>query len=304
MHLIQYREFLSIWLFINRIFINSKKGFQFTLKVFFLYKFFSHDKTKRATMNEITQIDSYQKEQFSYEMRNGKVAEHDIYTLGDGDKIVVIIQELPGIGQETLSLADKFVENGYTVVLPHLFGPIGKTSRGNIIRVLCMRREFKIFAKNESSPIVDYLSGLCTSLKTKHQVNGVAVIGMCLTGNFAISLMANEAVLAGFASQPSLAALSQKSLHMGSDEIEAVKKKLDKVGPMHCGRFEKDKLCTNHKFQLLDKTFNQTENKRMIFHELPGKGHAILTLDFVDKEGHPTYNALQDVFEYFDERLT
>lgn len=255
-------------------------------------------------MKPITQIEDYGKEEFSFKMRNNKVATHDIYTLGNGNKIVLIIQELPGIGQETLSLADKFVEEGYTVVLPHLFGPLGKTSTaGNLVRVLCMKREFKIFAKNESSPIVDFLSGLCSSLKVKYNVRGIAIIGMCLTGNFAISLMANEDVLAGFASQPSLPIFRQKYLHMSPDEIIEIKKNLDKVGAMHCGRFEKDKICANKKIEVIDEIFNQEGRQRIIFHEIPGKGHSILTLDFVDKEGHPTHKALNDIFEYFNEQL-
>lgn len=256
-------------------------------------------------MSEITQIEKYKKEQFSCKMRNGEMATHDVYTLGSGGKLLVIIQELPGIGQETLSLADRFVAQGYTVVLPHLFGPIGKTAvLGNFARVLCMRREFKIFAKNESSPIVDFLSELCSYLKTKHEVSGVAVIGMCLTGNFAISLMANNDVLAGFASQPSLAIMSESSLHMSDAEIKKIKNNIDRVGAVHCGRFEKDKLCTHRKVELLDKTFNEAGKERIIFHELPGKGHSILTLDFVDKDGHPTKNTLDEIMGYFDEQLS
>lgn len=256
-------------------------------------------------MKEITQIEAYRKEVFSFTMRNDRLAVHDVYTLGSGTKLVIIIQELPGIGQETLALSDHFVENGYTVVLPHLFGPIGKTSMvGNLARVFCMRKEFTMFSKNKSSPITDYLAGLCTLMKKRHQVKGVAVIGMCLTGNFAISLMANDAVLAGFASQPSLAIMKQDSLHMSDHEITLVKNKLDKVGPMHCGRFEGDTLCTAQKFDLLDRTFNTDENERMILHQLPGKGHSILTLDFVDKDDHPTNKALAEIIQYFDAQLS
>lgn len=238
-------------------------------------------------------------------MRNNNWATHDIYTLGNGNKVVVIIQELPGIGQETLSLADKFINQGYTVVLPHLFGPIGRTAMpGNLVRVLCMRKEFKIFSRNESSPIVDFLSQLCSAMKTRHAVKGVAVIGMCLTGNFAISLMANEDVLAGFASQPSLAFLRSRSMHLSENEIELVKKNIDRVGPMHCGRFEKDRVCPEARFDLINETFNEVDGKqRIIFHRLPGKGHSILTLDFVDKEGHPTHDTLKEVMEYFNEQL-
>ena len=253
-------------------------------------------------MSTITQIDAYQKDSFTSTLRNGKTVTHDIYTQGEGSKILILIQELPGIGQETLALADRFVAEGYTVILPHLFGKIGKTSfLGNSIKVLCMRKEFRTLARNHSSPIVDFLSDLCTAMKEKHQVSGVAVIGMCLTGNFAISLMANEAVLAGFASQPSLP-FKRKGLHMNAQEVEAVKNRLDQIGPMHCGRFEGDGLCPASRFDLYKKTFN-TDRERIILHELPGKGHSILTLDFVDEDGHPTKEALKDVITYFNSQL-
>lgn len=255
-------------------------------------------------MPGITQIDQYQKESFTHPMRNGHVATHDVYTLGEGDKVVVIIQELPGIGQETLALADRFRERGYVVVLPHLFGPLGRTALvGNTVRVLCMRREFRIFAKNESSPVVDYLSGLCSAMKKRYQVPGVATIGMCLTGNFAISLMANTDVLAGFASQPSLPLFRQNAFHMSEEEVEQIKGRLDKVGPMHCGRFAGDTYCTAQRFNRLAAAFNTDEQERIVFHELPGKGHAILTLDFVDEAGHPTRQALHEVMDYFDRQL-
>lgn len=250
-----------------------------------------------------TQISEYHKESFSANTRTGHTITHDVYSLGSG-KICIIIQELPGIGQETLALADKFVARGYKVVLPHLFGPIGKTSMiGNTIRVFCLRREFKIFAKNESSPIVDWLKALCAKTKADNNVSGVAVIGMCLTGNFAISLMADDAVLAGYASQPSLPIGNQKSLHLSDSDLEIIRNKLDRVGPMHCGRFQGDKMCSANRFDEIRKRFN-TDNERIIFHELPGNGHSILTLDFVDKAGHPTVEALNKVINYFDEQLS
>jgi dienelactone hydrolase len=254
-------------------------------------------------MSPITQIDAYQKESFTSTLRNGKVVTNDVYTQGTGSKVVILIQELPGIGQETLALADRFVREGYTVVLPHLFGKIGKTATGtNALKVLfCMRRQFKSLARNESSPIVDFLSDLCTATKEKHQVQGVAVIGMCITGNFVISLMANEAVLAGFASQPSLP-FKRKGLHMSTGEITTVKNRLDEVGPMHCARFKGDTTCPASRFDLYRKTFN-SDKERIILHELPGDGHAILTLDFVDEDGHATKDALNDVITYFDSQL-
>ena len=72
---------------------------------------------------------------------------------------------------------------------------------------------------------------------------------------------------------------------------------------MHCGRFEKDIFCKADRFNTLDKAFNTDDKKRIIFHELPGKGHSILTHNFVDIEGHPTKKAFLEVLHYFNEAL-
>lgn len=250
-----------------------------------------------------TPINDYDQWSFTAPVAGGHQVTHNAYSRGEG-KQVVIIQELPGIGQETLALADRFVGRGYRVTLPHLFGPIGKTAPvGNTFRVLCMRREFRIFTANRSSPVVDWLKALCRHIKSDQQVKGVATIGMCLTGNFAIALMADDAVLAGFASQPSLPILGQGSLHLSAEEVEQVKSRLDEVGPMHCGRFAGDQLCTAAKFDLLDRTFNSDGKERIKLHTLPGKGHSILTLHYVDRADHPTAKTLAEVMDYFDGAL-
>ena len=252
---------------------------------------------------QATQITQYDKQSFTATIQEGHTITHDVYSRGAG-KVVVIIQELPGIGQETLALADRFVDRGYKVILPHLFGPIGRVrSIGNLVRVLCMRKEFKIFSAKKSSPVIDWLRALCQQLKAENGVKGVATIGMCLTGNFAISLMADEAVLAGFASQPSLPLSKQAALAMSDEEVRVVKSRLDELGPMHCGRFEGDPFCKAAKFDLIRETFNQDGKERIKLHTLPGKGHSILTLDFVDEAGHPTMKALEEVMAYFDAAL-
>lgn len=250
-----------------------------------------------------TQISSYEKWSFTATVSDKHHITHDVYSRGEG-KVLIIIQELPGIGQETLSLADQFVTKGYKVILPHLFGPIGKTSIiGNLVRVFCMRKELKIFSTQQSSPIVDWLRALCNKAKNDNHVKGVAVIGMCLTGNFAISLMADDAVLASFASQPSLPVHRQAAIQLSADEIENIKHRLDELGQMHCARFEKDKICQSSKFDLYDKAFNQDGKERIKLHTLPGNGHSILTLDFVDENGHPTKKVLEEVMNYFDASL-
>ncbi len=225
-----------------------------------------------------------------------------MYSKGDAAACVVIIQELPGIGPETISLAETFAERGFRVVLPHLFGPLGRISMvGNVVRVFCLRKEFKLFEKNASSPIVDWLKALCRDLKDNHGATGVGVIGMCLTGNFTISLMADDSVLAGVASQPSMPLNDQNALHMSPDEVAEARARLDQHGPMIALRFDEDRLCTARKYEALAQAFND-DKERIDLVTLPGKGHSVLTLDFI-KGGQPARDALERVVSYFTDRL-
>ena len=250
-------------------------------------------------------LEGYGKREFSAPIRGGNQpheVSHDVYSRGDQSATVVIIQELPGIGPETLALADRFSEQGYRVVLPHLFGPLGKISlAGNLFRVFCMRKEFTLFSKNESSPIVDWLKALCRDLKENHGSGGIGVIGMCLTGNFAMSLMADDNVLAGVASQPSMPFRGHGDLHMSPEEVSDARQRLTEEGAMIALRFEGDFLCNGEKFAAIKDAFNdETERVRLI--ELPGKGHSVLTLDFI-KGGEPAEDAFQAVLSYFESKL-
>ena len=247
-------------------------------------------------------LDGFSARSFSAPLASGEVVTHDVYSKGDAPQCVVIIQELPGIGPETLSLANTFADKGFRVVLPHLFGPLGRISMlGNTVRVFCMRREFKLFEENASSPIVDWLKALCQDLRTTHGASAVGVIGMCLTGNFAISMMADDSVLAGVASQPSMPLFKHDALHMSEAEAAAARERLTTTGPMLALRFTGDPLCTARKFQAIDRRFND-DQERVRFIELPGKGHSVLTLDLI-KGGEPAAEALTSVIDYFSDKL-
>ena len=251
-----------------------------------------------------TQISDYTKTVFTAETREGHRVSHDIYFRGSGTP-VVLIQELPGIGQETLALADRLIEAGHEVVMPHLFGPLGKISiGGNLARVMCMRKEFRLMASNASSPISDWLRLLCREVRDSRSVDGVGVIGMCLTGNFAITLIGDDSVLAAIASQPAMPFFKQGALHMSQTEIAISRQALEAKGPMRVLRFEDDPLSTVEKSECIHRTFNDDGHERVKEIVIPGKGHSVLTLDFVDEAGHPTREALNNVLAYFAENLS
>lgn len=245
-------------------------------------------------------MEGYDRRDFLAPM-DGREKVFPVYEKGAGPP-VVLIQELPGIGRETLALSQALQDAGFRVSLPHLFGPLGRTDTlANTVRVFCMRREFALFERNQSSPIVEWLAALCRDVRGDHV--GVGVIGMCLTGNFAISLMADEAVLAGVAAQPSLPLRGHANLHMSPGEVEAVCSKLDRVGPMLAYRFEGDSICRAEKFSTIERKFN-ADRERIRLRTLPGPGHSVLTLDFCAEPGHPTRKALDEVIQYFQARLS
>lgn len=248
-------------------------------------------------------LDGFTRSVFEAPNANGALLRHDVYAKGEGP-VVVIIQELPGIGQATLALADAFVERGFSVVLPHLFGPLGRVSMvGNLARVFCMRRHFALFASGKTSPVVAWLRALCRSIRDERGVDGVAVIGMCLTGNFALSLLADDAVLAGVLSQPSLPLHTQSALHVSPEDLATTRGRLDVLEPMMALRFEGDPRCQSERFDALDAALNDGDRERVRLRTMPGDGHSVLTLDFVDEEGHPTRRALDEVFAYFERAL-
>ena len=249
-----------------------------------------------------TAITAYDQFAFTAPLASGHAVTKDIYARGEGPP-VVLIQELPGIGPETLRLADRLVAADFRVFLPHLFGPLEEVSTvGNTFRMFCLWREFRIFRRRRSSPVVDWLRALCRAVRQREGAAGVGVIGMCLTGNFAISLMGDDNVLAAVASQPGLPIGSAAGLHLSPEEIAAARNRIDQTAPMLALRFAGDPLVREERFQCLAETFNN-DRARIRLRTLPGEGHSVLTLDFVDEAGHPTAEALQEVIDYFIQQL-
>ncbi len=61
---------------------------------------------------------------------------------------------------------------------------------------LCISREFRLFAPDRSSPVVDWLRGLARHAHRERGGPGVGVVGLCLTCNFALSMMTEPTVVA------------------------------------------------------------------------------------------------------------
>ena len=122
---------------------------------------------------------------------------------------VIIIHEMPGLHPLVIRFADRDAAEGMTVFLPSLFGDPGRPvtgpyALGEMLKGICIRREFFVWSADKSSPIVDWLRALAATVHSECGGRGVGAVGMCFTGNFALAMMTEPSVVAPVLSQPSM----------------------------------------------------------------------------------------------------
>ncbi|HSL34715.1 MAG TPA: hypothetical protein VK871_13750 [Candidatus Limnocylindrales bacterium] len=140
---------------------------------------------------------------------------HDVYRGGEGPP-VILLHELPSLSWRTVKLANHIRDRGFRVVMPMLVGGVREapTSAGRTARLaadlvtstvrLCISRQFVVLLQGRTSPITGWLLALA---RDEAQASGhprVGVIGMCLTGGFALGTAIDPIVGVAVASQPSL----------------------------------------------------------------------------------------------------
>jgi len=254
-------------------------------------------------------IDGFHEEPFTHD---GKT--RAVYRRGVGPGVVVM-HEIPGMHPAVIAFATRVADAGFTVAMPSLFGvpnkPVSRPYMAASITRACVSREFSVLAARASSPITDWLRALCRSLHAEIGGKGVGAIGMCLTGNFALALMVDDAVMAPVLSQPSLPFPLGKSrregLHLSDEDLATVKARRVPVLGL---RFTRDRLCPGERFERLRAELGERfeaieiDSSKGNAHGIPRTAHSVVTIDLVDEAGHPTKQALDRVIAFFRERLT
>ncbi len=257
-------------------------------------------------------IPGFLEQEFTHEGVTKKV-----YRKGTGPGVIVIT-EVPGIHPGVISFAELLVKEGFTVFVPELFGTAGKPvttgyALGTMAK-LCVSREFKLLAAHESSPVTDWLRALTRHVHAELGGPGVGAIGMCLTGNFALSMAVEPSLMAPVLSQPALPLPTSKdrraALAVSSGELATIQRRVEQDGLKVLGLcFTHDSKVPRERFatlkQELREGFESIEidsgpgNK----HGIKPSAHSVLTVDLVREAGHPTEQALQRVLGFLHERL-
>ena len=239
---------------------------------------------------------------------------YPVYRRGSGPG-VIIMHEMPGLHPLVVRFADRVAEAGMTAFCPSFFGVPGKPAGQayvlmTALGVLCMRREFYVWRGDRSSPVVDWLRALSRQVHSECGGAGVGAVGMCFTGNFALAMMTEPAVVAPVVSQPSLPIARgnprrEAEIAMSPQEIRCVRDRMAAEDLTVIGlRYSSDKLVPDARFATYRREFGDRFESIELSDEdaepsfIPP--HSVLTLHL--KDSGPSKAAEQRVIAFFRER--
>src|SRR5262249_50453067 len=162
-----------------------------------------------------------------------------VYVAGSGPAVIVM-SEMPGIGPQVARFARWVRDAGFTVYMPSLFGRDGAVPGAEegvaVLERACVSAEFRALASNQTSPVTHWLRALARMAHRECGRSGVGAIGMCFTGNFALTMMLEPSLLAAVLSQPSLPLNDPGGLQIAPQDIKAGSDTLRRGGLTGLGR--------------------------------------------------------------------
>lgn len=241
------------------------------------------------------------------------------YVMGSGPAVVVMT-EMPGITPHVARFARWVRDAGFTVYMPSLFGRDGALATAeegaDVFRRACVSAEFNALKRDASSPVTQWLRALARLAHEECGGPGVGAIGMCWTGNFALTMMLEPAMLAPVLAQPSLPLNDPGGLEIAPDELAAVRERLDREDlTVLAYRFQSDQVCRAERFA----AYAEALGDRFVARTLPDDAanpdvppffsrfvptpHSVVTVHLIDEAGQPTTAARDEILSFFRERL-
>lgn len=247
-------------------------------------------------------------------------AEKHVFVSGRGPAVVVLA-EMPGISPHVARFARWVRQAGFSVYLPSLFGVDGAWPMAEeglaVLRRACISAEFHALAGRGASPVTAWLRALARQALAECGGPGVGAVGMCFTGNFALSMMLEPAVLAAVLAQPSLPLDDAGAVESSAEELAAIRRRLEREDLCVLAyRFEGDRHCRAERFsayrealgerfvgQVLPDSAANTDPPPF-FRDVVASPHSVLTAHLIDATGEPTLRARDEVLAFLRQRLT
>jgi dienelactone hydrolase len=243
-----------------------------------------------------------------------------VHVAGKGPAVLVMT-EMPGISPHVARFSRWVRDAGFCVYMPSLFGRDGAVPSAEegkaIFKRACVSAEFRAFAANQSSPVTQWLRSLARLAHAQCGGPGVGAIGMCFTGNFALSMMLEPATLAPVLSQPTLPLDDPAGIEMAPEELVAVRQRLEREDlTVMAYRFEGDRFCKAQRFAAYSKALGdrfiarvlpdsaaRTEDLPPFFEHVVASPHSVVTAHLIDAAGQPTIAARDEILSFFARRL-
>lgn len=244
-----------------------------------------------------------------------------VHVSGSGPAVIVMT-EMPGISPHVARFSRWVRDAGFTVYMPSLFGrdgdvPSVEEGKATFQRA-CVSAEFRAFAGKGSSPVTKWLRSLARLAHEECGGPGVGAIGMCFTGNFALTMMLEPSMLAPVLCQPTLPLDDPAGLEIAPDELVAVRQRLDKDNlTVMAYRFEGDRFCKAQRFAAYSEALGERFIARVLpdsaanrdslapfFEQVVASPHSVVTAHLIDEAGQPTIAARDEILSFFSHRLT
>ncbi|HEY5194825.1 MAG TPA: dienelactone hydrolase family protein [Solirubrobacteraceae bacterium] len=242
-----------------------------------------------------------------------------VHVAGTGPAVIVMT-EMPGISPHVARFSRWVKDAGFTVYMPSLFGRDGAVpgvEEGTaIFQRACVSAEFRAFAANESSPVTVWLRSLARLAHGQCGGPGVGAIGMCFTGNFALTMMLEPAMLAPVLSQPTLPLDDPAGIEIAPGELAAVRERLERDDlTVMAYRFKGDRFCKAQRFAAYSEALGERFVARVLpdsaanpesppfFEDVVGSPHSVVTAHLIDEAGQPTIAARDEILSFFAHRL-
>jgi dienelactone hydrolase len=243
-----------------------------------------------------------------------------VHVAGRGPAVIVM-HEMPGIGAHVLRFARWVRDAGFTVWLPSLFGedlaePSAEAGAA-IFRRACASAEFRALGAGGASPVTRWLRALARLAHAGCGGPGVGAIGMCFTGNFALSMVLEPATLAPVLCEPTLPLDDPAGLEIGDEELRTIRARLERDDlTVLAYRFAGDRYCRAERFAAYERALGPRFEARVLpddaaglddappFHAAHvGFPHSVVTVHLVDRAGEPTLAARDEILSHFSRRL-
>jgi dienelactone hydrolase len=242
-----------------------------------------------------------------------------VYVAGSGPAVIVMT-EMPGISPQVARFSRWVRDAGFTVYMPSLFGRDGAVPSAEegvaVFKRACVSAEFRALESGAPSPAIAWLRQLARLAHQECGGPGVGAVGMCFTGNFALSLMMEPSTLAPVVCQPSLPLESPAGIGLPEAELAAIRRRLEREDLTVRGyRFDGDKWCTAQRFQAYAQALGPRFVARVLpesaahpdpppfFKHVVASPHSVVTAHLIDGTGQPTIAARDEILLFLAERL-